>query len=165
MSGNQNQTFVSKNGNESIQQNKSENKMSKTNENTKDVFAVYANNFDRIHSSVEKASPQFLQSFTNLQQEYLATWSNFVHSVISAQQHYTNKVGINTSTPAATTKVTNDVTEEFIKAFDVQTQIVQTALDSTRQNIKTVNENANAFADLNRNIITSWISAWTTRNN
>jgi hypothetical protein len=145
-------------------QNKSENKMSKQTESTKDVFAVYAKNFDKIHGNVEKATPQFLQAFTSLQQEFLTTWSNFVHSALAIQQHYATKMGINANVPETTTAVVGDVADEIVKAFDVQTKIVQTALDATRQNIKTINDNATAFAELNQNIINSWVTAWKTRN-
>jgi len=144
-----------------IQQNKSEIEMSKVQtENKKDVFAVCAQSFDKIHSNVEKTTPQYLQAYTNLQQEYLAAFSNYVHSVISIQQHYANKMGINTSTPDATVKVANNVTDEIVKACDVQNKIVQTAFDATRQNIKTISENANSFAEVNQNIINSWVTAW-----
>ena len=76
-----------------------------TTENTKDIFAVYTQCFDKIQSNVERANPQFLQSITNLQQECLAAYGNFVHNVITTQQNYVNKIGINTSAPEATTKV------------------------------------------------------------
>lgn len=147
-----------------IQKIKSEKKMSKQTETTKDVFAVYAKNFDKIHGNVEKATPQFLQAYTSLQQEFLTTWSNFVHSALAIQQQYATKLGINTNVPETTTAVVGDVADEIVKALDVQTKIVQTALDTTRQNIKTVNENANAFAELNQNMINSWVTAWKTRN-
>ncbi|MBM2853015.1 MAG: hypothetical protein HW420_1562 [Candidatus Nitrosotenuis sp.] len=135
-----------------------------TTDNTKDVFAVYTQCFDKIQSNVERANPQFLQSITNLQQEYLAACGNFVHNVIASQQNYVNKIGINTSAPEATTKVVYGITDEIIKGFDVQSKMVHTALDATKQHIKAINENATSFAALNQNIINSWISMWNQKN-
>ena len=59
----------------------------------------------------------------------------------------------------------NDATEEAIKMRVVQNKVVLAAIDTTRQNVKTFNDNAKAFAELNNNILQSWISAFTpTRN-
>lgn len=135
-----------------------------TTENTKDIFAVYTQCFDKIQSNVERANPQFLQSITNLQQECLAAYGNFVHNVITTQQNYVNKIGINTSAPEATTKVVYGITDEIIKGFDVQNKTVHTALDATKQHIKAINENATSFATLSQSIINSWISMWNQKN-
>ncbi len=144
-----------------IQQNKSEIEMSKVQtENKKDVFALFAQSFDKIHGNLEKTTPQYLQAFTNLQQEYRAAFSNYVHSVISIQQYYANKIGVNTSTPEAAINVANNVTDEIVKALDVQNKIVQTAIDATKANIKTISGNANSFTELNKNIINSCVTAW-----
>ncbi|KAG2474400.1 MAG: hypothetical protein NPMRTH4_450009 [Nitrosopumilales archaeon] len=166
MSGNDFQTIGSdSHSDHSISQNKSENKMSKQQtQSTNDVFAVCAKNFDKIHSTVEKNTPQYLQSFTSLQQEYLATWSSIVHSTIALQQNFANKIGMNTNAPENTNVTFQDVTEGIIKAIDVQSKIVQTALDTTKQNIKTINDNASNFAELNQNIINAWITVWKTNN-
>jgi len=39
------------------------------------------------------------------------------------------------------------------------------SIDATQQNIKTFNDNAKSFVELNKNILQSWISAFTTKNN
>ena len=133
-------------------------------ENTKDVFSVHAKSFDKIHGAIEKSSPQLLQSMTNLHQEYLATWSNFVHSALAIQQQYTSKTGINTTAPETTTNVVNEITNGVVKMIDINNKMIQTALDATRQNFRTINDNATAYAELNQNVIHSWISAFKARN-
>ena len=75
------------------------------------------------------------------------------------------KAGIATNIPEATLKVIHDTTEEFVKAASIQNQVALATIDATQQNIKTFNDNAKSFADLNRNILQSWISAFTTKNN
>jgi len=51
-----------------------------------------------------------------------------------------------------------DINKQVVQANTVQSQIVKTTIDATVQNIKTFNDNVNAFADLNKDIIQSWIA-------
>lgn len=140
--------------------------MSKTTaQESKEIYTVFKQNVDKYFDEVEKTTPQYLQSITNLQQEYTAAWKNAIESVISLQQEFATKAGINTNVPAVVVKLINDTTEEMIKARTVQNKVVLAAIDTTKQNVKTFNDNAKAFAELNENILQSWISACTpTRN-
>ncbi len=132
---------------------------------TKDMFSVYQENVDKIFSGIRHSVPQYHQSITNVQQEYLQAYENIVDSTITLQKEYAKKAGIATNIPQTTLKVIHDTTEEFVKAASVQNQITLATIDTTQQNIKTFNDNAKSFADLNRNILQSWISAFTTKNN
>ena len=140
--------------------------MSKTTaQESKEIYTVFKQNIDKYFDEVEKTTPQYLQSITNLQQEYTAAWKNAIESVISLQQEFVTKAGINTNIPAVVVKLINDTTEEMIKVRTVQNKVVLAAIDTTKQNVKTFNDNAKAFAELNENILQSWISACTpTRN-
>jgi len=131
-----------------------------TSPNSRDIFDVYKGSFEKIRGHVEKVTPQYLQSFSSLQQEYFGMWTNFVNSTLAIQQQYANKIGLSTNTTEPVTRVVQDSTDEIIKVLDVQNKIVQTALDATKQNLKTINENATAFAELNHNIVNSWLSTW-----
>ena len=136
-----------------------------TTKNSKDVFSVYQQNVDKLFSGIKQSVPQYHQSITNVQQEYLQAYENIVDSTITLQKEYARKAGIATNIPEATLKVIHDTTEEFVKAASIQNQVALATIDATQQNIKTFNDNAKSFADLNRNILQSWISAFTTKNN
>ena len=136
-----------------------------TTKNPTDVFSVYQENVDKLFNGIKQSVPQYHQSITNVQQEYLQAYENIVDSTITIQREYAKKAGIATSIPEATLKVIHDTTEEFVKAASIQNQITLATIDATQQNIKTFNDNAKSFADLNRNILRSWISAFTTKNN
>ena len=136
-----------------------------TQKNPKDVFSAYQENVDRLFNGIKQSVPQYHQSITNVQQEYLQAYENMVGSSITLQKEYVKKTGIAADIPEATLKVIHDTTEEFVKATSIQNQIALTTIDVTQQNIKTFNDNAKAFADLNRNILQSWISAFSTKNN
>ncbi len=131
----------------------------------KDVFSVYQQNVDKFFTSIKQSVPQYHQSITNVQQEYLQAYENIVDSSFTMQKEIAKKSGIAANIPEATLKVIRDTTHEFVKAASMQNQIALATIDATQQNIKTFNDNAKSFADLNRNILQSWISAFTTRNN
>ncbi len=132
----------------------------------KDIFGVYQHNVDRYLDSIKQSVPRYHQSVTNAQQEYLQACENMFNSAITMQKEFARKAGVTTNVPEAALKVIHDTTEEIVKATGIQNQIGLAAIDATQQNIKTFNDNAKAFADLNRNILQSWISAFTpTRNN
>ena len=132
---------------------------------SKDVFSVYQENVDKIFNGIKQSVPQYHQSITNVQQEYLQAYENVVDSTITLQKEYVQKAGIAANIPEATLKVINDTTEEFVKATSIQNQVTLATIDATQQNIKTFNDNAKSFADLNRNILQSWISVFTTKTN
>jgi len=136
-----------------------------TTKNSKDIFSVYQQNVDKLFNGIKQSVPQYHQSITNVQQEYLQAYENIVDSTITLQKEYVKKAGIATNIPEATLKVIHDTTEEIVKAASIQNQVALATIDATQQNIKTFNDNAKSFADLNRNILQSWISAFTTKNN
>ena len=141
------------------------NKNETTQTKSKDVFSVYQENVDKIFNGIRQSVPQYHQSITNVQQEYLQAYENMVDSTITLQKEYVQKAGIAANIPEATLKVIRDTTEEFVKAASIQNQVTLATIDATQQNIKTFNDNAKSFADLNRNILQSWISVFTTKTN
>ena len=133
--------------------------------NQKDLFSSYQENMVQIFNGIKQSVPQFHQSITNVQQEYLQAYENMVDSTIALQKEYAKKAGIAANIPETTLKTIHDTTEEFVKAASIQNQVALATIDATQQNIKTFNDNAKSFADLNRNILQSWISVFTTKNN
>ena len=136
-----------------------------TETNSKDVFSAYQENVDKLFNGIRQSVPQYHQSITNVQQEYLQAYENIVDSTIALQKEYAKKSGTMTNIPAASLKMIHDTTEEFVKAASIQNQITLATIDATQQNIKTFNDNAKSFADLNRNILQSWISIFSTKTN
>ncbi len=131
----------------------------------KDIFGVYQQNVDKYFSGIKQSVPRYHQSVTNVQQEYLDAVENVINSTIAIQKDFASKSGIATNVPSAALKIIRDSTEELVKAYDVQNKVALAAIDSAQQNIKTFNENAKAFADLNKNIVQSWISTFAQKSN
>ena len=128
-----------------------------------DVFSTVEQTVDKQVKSTEKSFPNYQASVTSLQQEYTEAFENIVESSIALQREFANKTGINTALPEATETAVRKSNEQVSKVQDVQNKIALATIDATRQNIKTFNENAKAFADLNKSVMQSWITAFTQR--
>ena len=128
-----------------------------------DVFSTVEQTVDKQVKSTEKSFPNYQASVTSLQQEYTEAFENIVESSIALQREFANKTGINTALPEATETAVRKSNEQVSKVQDVQNKIALATIDATRQNIKTFNENAKAFADLNKSVMQSWVTAFTPR--
>ncbi len=133
--------------------------------NSKDIFSIYQENVDKMFNGVRQSVPKYHQSITNVQQEYLQAFENMINSSITLQKEFVVKAGIVSDVPSASLKVIDDTTEEIVKASSIQNQVLLASIDATQQNIKTFNDNAKSFVELNKNILQSWISVFTTKNN
>ena len=140
-------------------------KNEQTHSSTKDIFSVYQQNVDKFFNGIRTSVPQYHQAITNVQQEFIQAYENIADSAVSLQKEYAKKAGIAASIPEASIKVIQDTTEEVVKATSIQNQVTLATIDAAQQNIKTFNDNANSFAELNRNILQSWISVFATKNN
>ena len=140
-------------------------KNEQTQSNPKDLFSVYQQNVDKFFNGIRTSVPQYHQAITNVQQEFIQAYENIADSTLTLQKEFAKKAGMAANIPEATIKVMQDTTEEFVKATSIQNQVTLATIDATQQNIKTFNDNAKSFAELNRNILQSWISAFTTKNN
>ena len=132
---------------------------------SKDMFSNYQENVDKMFNSVKRSVPRYHQSTTNIQQELLQSFENMVDLSIMIQKEFVKKVGIASNIPTPILHVIDDTSEEFVKVTSIQNQIMLTTIDATQQNIKTFNDNVKSFADLNKNILQSWISTFTTKCN
>ncbi len=128
-----------------------------------DVFSAVEETVEKQIQATEKSFPNYQTSVTSLQQEYVEAFQNIVDSTIALQREFANKTGINTALPEATESVVNKTNEQISKVQDVQNKVSLATIDATRQNIKIFNENAKAFADLNKSVMQSWITAFTPR--
>ena len=133
--------------------------------NTKDLFLVSQQNVNKLFENIRHSVPRYHQSITNVQQEFIQAYENVLTSTVTIQKEYARKTGIVTNIPEAAIKVIQDTVEECVKVTSIQNQVILETLDATQQNIKTFNDNAKSFAELNQNILISWISIFTTKPN
>ena len=132
-----------------------------TKEQSKNNFAVIQQANDKYFADVEKCVPRYQQAISELQDEYVQAWKKVTNATISLQKEFVIKSGFNSNLPKAAQNVIENMTEGVIKARSVRDQIALTTIEVAKKNIKAWNDNANTFADLNRNIMQSWMSAFT----
>jgi len=137
----------------------------KQTQKSEDIYDVYQQNVEKYFENVADSIPQNLQSLTNIQSEWYKAWKTAIRSAISLQQEFAKKTGTNADVPEETKKAIVNTSKQIIKTKSVQNQTIQATSNAIQQNIKTWNDNADAFTDLNRNILQSWISTFTQTKN
>jgi len=127
---------------------------------TKEIYAAYRQNVSRYFEEVEKNVTQCIEAVSHLQQEFVLICKNAMDNTIAFQQEMVTKSGLGSNLPQSYLKSINDATDEFVKTSSLQNKAIITAIDVTRQNIKTFNDNLKAFTTMDTSIIQSWFSAW-----
>ena len=129
-----------------------------------DAFSTYKQNVQKYFENISKITPQYFQSVTYLQEECLKACEKTINATVSVQQEYAKKTGFSAEIPSAAKTAIIDTNKQIVQASTLQNQIVKTTIDSTVQNIKTFNDNINAFVELNKNVIQSWVNPFTQKN-
>jgi len=127
--------------------------MSKSNQNTKDIFDVSKKNIERFFTEIEKSSPTYHQSVAKLQQDYIDAWKTVINSAISLEQEYATKAGYKLEVPDSVLKTIRDITDMSLQAYTNQNKISVDTSEATKQAFKTFNQNTKSFATLNKEIM------------
>ena len=128
------------------------------------VYTVYKQNVQKYFENISKITPQYFQSITELQDACVKACEKTINASVSMQQEFAKKTGITTEIPSAAKTAIIDTNKQIVQATIVNNQLVKTTIDAAVQNISTFNDNVNAFAELNKNIIQSWINPFTLNN-
>ena len=145
--------------------NNSNNNSNTSRQSSNDTFGVFKQNLDKMFNSIRQSVPQYHQAITNVQQEYLQACENVANSAFEFQQEVVRKSGLSTGIPEAAVRTIGGTTEEVAKIASINNQVILTTIDATQQNIKTFNDNAKSFSNINHDILKSWISAFRFRAN
>ncbi|MGI0064975.1 MAG: hypothetical protein ACREAJ_00340 [Nitrosopumilaceae archaeon] len=135
--------------------------MSKTISETKDNFAIYQQSIDKYFTNVEQTASHFFKACTDLQEEYIHAWRNIIRANLSVQKEFVTKSGFDATMPETSQEIIRNMTDEFLKTRSVRDQIAISTIEVAKKNIKTFSDNASSFADLNRDIMQSWMSLCT----
>ncbi len=128
------------------------------------VYSMYKQNVQKYFENISKITPQYFQAITQLQEEGMKTCEKTINATVSVQQEFAKKAGITTEVPDAARTAIIDTNKQIVQASTLNNQLTKTTIDTTVQNIKTFSDNINAFAELNKNIIQSWINPFTLKN-
>jgi len=129
-----------------------------------DAFSTYKQNVQKYFENISKMTPQYFQSITYLQEECMKACEKTINASVSVQQEIAKKTGFTAEIPSAAKTAIIDTNKQIVQASTLQNQVVKTTIDASVQNIKTFNDNINAFVELNKNIIQSWVNPFTQKN-
>ena len=122
-----------------------------------DVYDVTRDNLIRTVDEFAKAQPQYSQSISNLQLDYIQTIKNMIQTVFTAQRQFANTLNV-PSVPYGEvfTRQSNEVTNNTIRSVGINNQLTINALDAARENLKIYNRTVDTLTDFYTNIARAW---------
>src|SRR6266496_330764 len=124
-------------------------------------YDTVKNNYTRIVDELTKAQPQYIQSVSNLQLDYIAATKNTIQNMISAQKLLASNANIPTVRPPYTdefVKQSNEITENIIRAVHINNQLTVNAINAAAENLRTINRTIESVTEFNTNAAKAWES-------
>jgi hypothetical protein len=126
---------------------------------TTHVFDTVKENIVRAVDEIAKVQPQYSQAFSNLQLDYVQTAKNVIENTISAQKQLVESWNIMPVSTATTipyteqfTRQANEITNNTLRAVDINNQLVINAVDAARENLRIFNRTVDAVTEFSTNI-------------
>ena len=128
--------------------------------NSNEIYDTLKENLVKVVDEMAKIQPQFSQSISNLQIDYIQTAKNIIQNTISTQKQFISTWNIPADQPYTEqmAKQSTEVTNNTIKAVGINNQLAINALDAARENLKIYNRTIDAVTDFNSNIVKAWES-------
>ena len=118
-------------------------------------------NYIRIVDEFTKAQPQYTQSVSNLQFDYVAAAKNTIQNIVSAQKLLASNWNFPTVTPQYTdefVKQSNEITENIVSAVRINNQLTVNAINAGAENFRTLNRTIESVTDFNTSAGKAWSS-------
>lgn len=124
------------------------------------AYETVRDSFMRTIDEVAKAQPQYSQSISNLQLDYIQTVKNIIHTTFAVQKQYIGETWNTFPSSAAVSdqlaRQASDFTNNAIKAIDINNQLTINAIDAARENLKVYNRTVDTVTEYNANIAKAW---------
>jgi len=122
-----------------------------------DVYDTMRDNLIRTVDEFAKVQPQYSQSISNLQLDYIQTTKNMIQTAFAAQKQYASIWNI-PSVPYGDlfTRQSNEMTNNTIRSVGINNQLTINALDAARENLKIYNRTVDAVTDFSTNVAKAW---------
>lgn len=134
----------------------------------RDFYDTIKENFIKVVDEVAKVQPQYSQSISNLQLDYIQAIKNTINTAFIAQRHVTESNPTTWSQTPSTTpiaeqlaKQSNEITNNTIRAVGINNQLTISALDAARENLKIYNRTIDGVTEFNTNAAKAWNSFFT----
>ena len=123
---------------------------------------VVRDNVIRVIDEMVKVQPQYTQSISNLQLDYIQTVKNTIQTVFSVPKQLAGNSSIDL--PGAFTeqftRQVNEYTGNLIRAVGTNNQLTINALDAARENVKIYSRTVDAITEFNTNVVKAWTSLY-----
>ena len=126
-------------------------------------FEVIEKTNQKYFSEIEHSVPHIQQILFDLQNECYKTWKNSINANLSLQKEFLEQSGFSYPLSDTAKSIFENLSEETVQYRSMYHKMLITTIESGRKNIKTWNENADVFTDLNRKVLQFWLSAFSTK--
>ena len=133
-----------------------------------DMYNILNENFTRALNEIAKFQPQYLQSISNLQLDFIQTTKNTIQNIISTQKQMASDNNSSLNIPPLSlpipymeqfiTRQLNEFTNNTIRVSNLNNQFTITILDAIRENLDIYNRATDALSKYNTNMAKSWKS-------
>ena len=143
--------------------NKSKDDVASTTKSTEaaNVYDTVKQNYTRILDEITKAQPQYTQSVSNLQLDYIAAAKNTIQNMVSAQKQLASNGNVPMVTPPYTdefVKQSNEITENIVRAVRINNQLTVNAINAAAENFRTLNRTIESVTEFNTSAAKAWNS-------
>jgi hypothetical protein len=125
------------------------------------LYEIATQNWIRILDELAKAQPQYAQSVSNLQHDYVAASKNTIQNMVSAQKMSASNVNYPIVTPQYAdefVKRSNEITENMVNAMRINNQLTVNAIDAAAENFRTFNRTIDSVTESNTRAAKAWNS-------
>ena len=130
------------------------------------VYDTATQNCIRIVDELAKAQPQYAQSVSNLQHDYVAAAKNTIQNMVSVQKMSASNVNFHIVTPQYTdefVKRSNEITDNIVNAVRINNQLTVNAINAAAENFRTFNRTIDSVTESSSRAAQAWNSFLTTQ--
>ena len=143
--------------------NKSKDDITPTTRSTEaaNLYDTVKQNYIRILDEFTKAQPQYTQSVSNLQLDYIAAAKNTIQNMVSAQKMLASNGNVPIVTPPYKdefVKQSNEITEIIVSAVRTNNQLTVNAINAAAENFITLNRTIESVTEFNTTAAKAWNS-------
>jgi hypothetical protein len=123
------------------------------------VYDTLRQNYLRILDEFTKAQPQYTQSVSNLQLDYIGATKNTIQNMVSAQKMSAGDFPLVTPPYSDEfVKQSNEITENIVRAVRINNQLTVNAINAATENFRTLNRTIDSVTEFNTNAANAWNS-------
>ena len=125
------------------------------------IYDTVKQNYIRVVDEFTKAQPQYTQSISNLQLDYVAAAKNTIQNTVSAQKMLASNWNSPIVTPHYTdefVKQSNEITENIVSAVRINNQLTVNAINAAAENFRTLNRTIESVTEFNTSAAKAWNS-------